>query len=128
MQAPMLNCIRMAVLNRLVARTVFSYLGMIRAAFRPEYWAAPDPATGPTQIEQNFGLIWGLAIQAYESTLVADDSRVDQFLEGRPTALSALAQQGLQEFRNGGSRCPNCHNGAELSAAGFSNLARRKWE
>ena len=103
----------------------YSYAGMIRAAFRPEYWSAPDPSAGPTQIEQNFGLIWGLAIQAYESTLVANDSRVDQFLEGRTTALTALEQQGLQQFRNGGSQCTNCHNGAELSAAGFTNLARR---
>ena len=74
----------------------------------------PRPRRRPTQIEQNFGLIWGLAIQAYESTLVANDSRVDQFLEGRTTALTALEQQGLQQFRNGGSQCTNCHNGGEL--------------
>lgn len=101
------------------------YAALIRAAFRPEYWSVPDPASGPLQIEHNFGLFWGLAIQAYESTLVANDSRVDQFLEGRAAALTAIEQQGLQEFRNGGAQCTNCHNGAELSAAGFTNLARR---
>lgn len=106
-------------------RAEYSYSGLIRAAFQPEYWSAPDPGAGPTQIERNFGLIWGLAIQAYEATLEANDSRVDQFLEGRTDALTALEQQGLQQFRNGRSQCINCHNGPELSAAGFTNLARR---
>ena len=102
-----------------------NYPAMIRAAIRSEYWSAPNPATGANQMEKNFGLIWGLAIQAYESTLVANDSRVDQFLEGRTAALTALEVQGLQEFRNGRAQCTNCHNGGELSAAGFTNLARR---
>ena len=101
------------------------YASLIQAAFQPEYWNGPDSTEGVSQIELNFGLIWGLAIQAYEATLVANDSRVDQFLEGRTTVLSALEQQGLAEFRGGGSQCSNCHNGAELSAAGFTNLARR---
>src|SRR5207247_1508523 len=64
-------------------------------------------------------------IQAYEATLVANDSRVDQFLEGRTAALTALEQQGLSEFRAGGSQCTNCHNGAEFTAAGFSGVQRR---
>src|SRR3989475_13231714 len=33
-------------------------------------------------IESNFPLIWGLAIQMYETTLIANDSRADRFLEG----------------------------------------------
>lgn len=103
----------------------FSYAAMIQAAFRAEYWSAPASDSGPLQMERNFALFWGLAIQAYETTLAANDSRVDQFLEGRTDALSALEQQGLTEFRTGGSQCTTCHNGPELSAAGFTNFLRR---
>ena len=99
----------------------WSYAALIRLAFREEYWNSPDFAG---HVERNFAVFWGLAIQAYETTLVANDSRVDQFLEGRQAALTQLEQQGLQEFRGGGSQCANCHNGAELSAAGFTNFRR----
>ena len=44
---------------------------------------------------------------------------------GDTDALTALEQQGLNEFRNGGSQCTNCHNGAELTAAGWSVVQRR---
>jgi cytochrome c peroxidase len=106
-------------------RPEWSYGALIQAAIRPEYWSSPQLYEGYAQAEQNFGLIWGLAIQAYEATLVSDDSRVDQFLEGRTGALTALEQNGLNEFRNGGSQCTNCHNGAELTAAGWS-VARQR--
>ncbi|MFN7919290.1 MAG: cytochrome c peroxidase [Bryobacteraceae bacterium] len=106
-------------------RSEFSYAALIQAAFRPEYVNSTELLDGYSQAEQNFALFWGLAIQAYESTLVANDSRVDQFLEGRTAALTALEQQGLNEFRNGGSQCINCHNGAETTAAGWSVVQRR---
>ncbi len=106
-------------------RPEWSYSALIQAAFRPEYYSSPDLSEGYTQAENNFGLFWGLAIQAYETTLIANDSRVDQFLEGRTSALTALEQQGLNEFRNGGSQCTNCHNGAELTAASWSAIQRR---
>jgi cytochrome c peroxidase len=106
-------------------RPEWSYDALIQAAFRPEYYSSPDLSEGYSQTENNFGLFWGLAIHAYESTLVANDSRADQFLEGRTNALTALEQQGLNEFRGGGSQCTNCHNGAELTAAGWSVIQRR---
>jgi cytochrome c peroxidase len=102
-----------------------SYPALIKAAFRPEYVASAERVEGYTQTESNFALIWGLAIQAYEATLVANDSRVDRFLEGDTAALTALEQQGLNQFRAGGSQCINCHNGAELTAAGFTTVQRR---
>lgn len=106
-------------------RSEWSYTALVQAAFRPEYWNAQGTLDGYTQAENNFALFWGLAIQAYEATLVANDSRVDQFLEGRTGVLSALEQQGLNEFRNGGSQCLNCHNGAETTAAGWTTVQRR---
>ncbi len=103
----------------------WSYGALIQAAFRPEYYNSPELTEGYTQTENNFGLFWGLAIQAYEATLIANDTPVDQFLEGRTGALSTLQQQGFNEFRAGGSQCTNCHNGAEFSAAGWSVVSRR---
>jgi cytochrome c peroxidase len=106
-------------------RPEWTYLRLIQNAFRPEYHAAPTGDGGYAQAENNFALIWGLAIQAYESTLVSDDSRVDRFLEGVTSALTALEVQGLNEFRNGGSQCLNCHNGAETTAAGWTTVRLR---
>jgi cytochrome c peroxidase len=106
-------------------RPEWSYGALIQAAFRPKYYNSPDLIEGYTQAESNFALFWGIAIQAYEATLIANDSRVDQFLEGSAGALTGLEQQGLNEFRNGGSQCTNCHNGAELTAAGWSGVLRR---
>lgn len=104
---------------------LYTYEFLIQAAFRPEYWSASDIEAGYTQADRNFELFWGLAIQAYEATLIADDTRVDQFLEGRTDALSALEIQGLNQFRAGGSQCLNCHNGPESTAAGWTGFNRQ---
>ena len=117
-----------------------TYEAMIRVAFQPAYWsssavvdrdgrlvAATGEATRPGEFSQmayNFGLFFGLAVQAYESTLVSDDTPVDRFLAGDGTALTAVQQQGLNEFRDGGSQCTQCHQGPELSAAGVTTAAR----
>jgi len=100
----------------------FSYSAMIRDAFQPEYWNAPD---GRPMMERTFALYWGLAIQAYELTLVSDSTRFDRFIEGDASALSALEQSGLQEFQGGGSQCTQCHQGAESTAASFSHVNRK---
>jgi hypothetical protein len=114
----------------------FSYAALVRSAFRRDYWGsvvvvdangrrvpgATEPV-GPnefTQMAYDFALFFGLAVQAYEATLVADDTRVDRFLDGQSDALSALEEQGLNEFRSGGSQCTRCHQGPELSAAGVT--------
>jgi cytochrome c peroxidase len=103
-----------------------SYPALIRTAFQPRYWESEaTDAAGYTQMERNFPLYWGLAIQAYESTLVSGETRYDRFLEGDTGALTALEQQGLAEFRGGGSQCTNCHMGPELTAASFTNFRRR---
>jgi cytochrome c peroxidase len=57
----------------------------------------------------------------YESTLVSDNSRFDQFMEGNHTALSALEQMGLDRFQGKG-HCTSCHNGAEFTDATVSNV------
>jgi uncharacterized protein (TIGR03437 family) len=102
----------------------FSYSALIQSAFQPAYWSGTGLVDGQfSQVETNFSLFWGLAIQAYESTLVSDNARIDQFLEGNQQALSGLEQQGLQVFQRNNSHCTQCHQGPEFTAASFTNAA-----
>src|SRR5262245_56273652 len=97
---------------------------MIQAAFLAAYWSGQGLVDGQfTQMEANFPLFFGLAIQAYESTLVSSNSRFDQFLEGKSQALSGLEQQGMQVFLAEKARCTQCHQGTEFTAASFTTAA-----
>ena len=69
-----------------------------------------------TQMEANFSLFWGLAIQLYEATLVADNTAFDRFAAGRNNALTEEAKLGLEMFLTKG-RCINCHAGPEFTGA-----------
>jgi len=69
----------------------------------------------------NFPLFWGLAIQAYESTLVSDQTPVDRFLAGDTAALSPAAQTGMSIF-TGKGRCSSCHIGAEMTSASVRSI------
>lgn len=106
-----------------------TYAKLIKKAFKPAWWGyeghvddsgapvlVPDGRPQYLMMEYNFALIFGLAVQLYESTLVADDSRVDRYLEGDRNALSELEIWGMAVFRQKGS-CANCHGGALLSNA-----------
>ena len=114
-----------------------TYVAMIQAAFQPKWWSsnavvdaesnflhlgAPLNTNEYSQMEYNFSMFWGVAIQLYEATLVSNNSRLDQFLEGNPNALSSLEQRGLDRFTGKGS-CTTCHSGAELTDAAVSNTA-----
>lgn len=101
-----------------------TYAALVQKAFQPAYWNAPEVINGYSQMEQNFGLFWGLAIQAYESTLISGNTRFDQFQEGNRQALTALEQQGLQVFQGGNSQCSTCHRGPEMTAAAFTSVLR----
>ncbi|WP_414587390.1 cytochrome-c peroxidase [Scytonema sp. PCC 10023] len=124
-----------------------SYEALIQDAFQPEWWRSNvvirvDPQTGErtflrkpkrrlstieyTQMEYNFSLFFGLAIQAYESTLVSADTPFDQFLAGNTSALTDQQKKGWDIFqdRNKGG-CIGCHAGSELTAASVSTLTQR---
>ncbi len=117
-----------------------TYAALIRAAFQPAFWSSAavvdadgrlivqtGEPSGPHEFSQmayNFGLFFGLAVQAYQATLVSDDSPVDRFLAGDASALNGIQQQGLAAFRAGGSQCTQCHQGPELSAAGITTAGR----
>ena len=105
-------------------RQPITYLALAQAAFQPEYWNSSLKADGDfTQAESNFALFFGLAAQAYESTLVSGQTRYDRFLDGDRSALDAREQAGLQLFR-GRAACATCHGGAETTLASASDIAR----
>lgn len=97
-----------------------TYAGMIQAAFQPTFWNSSTQVDGYSQMEQNFSLFFGLAVQLYEATLVANQSPFDRFQEGDATAMSASAQRGFGMFQSGAAACFNCHVGPELTGASVS--------
>jgi len=112
-----------------------TYRALIMAAFRPIYWASNDDVGGFTQMEANFSLFLGLAIQAYESTLVSDESPFDEFMEGDDEALEPEQLLGLLAFIRrldstdpvftaeiGVGNCVACHAGPEFTEAAFTSL------
>lgn len=136
---------------------VSTYNAMIAAAFQPEWWDSKklvrvhpdgttevvarrdrDPETEEyTLMQYNFGLFFGLAIQLYQATLIADDTPWDRFRREHPDPtdpalnpwtntdpdhISRLALFGAMLFndRTRGPtnlRCSNCHESAELTDA-----------
>jgi len=93
-----------------------TYAQLVKAAFHDAYWRTSTPVGGFTLMESNFSLFWGLAIQAYEMTLVSDDSRFDRFADGDRRALTPVEQAGLAIFQGKG-KCINCHRGPEFTGA-----------
>lgn len=112
-----------------------AYTQLVQRAFKPEYWAGagrfdangdPVAATvgGYSQIEVNFPLFFGLAVQLYESTLVSDQTPFDAFLAGDDYALDDVQKFGLEIFLDEG-KCINCHSGTELTGAAVGQRANQ---
>ncbi len=97
-----------------------TYTDMIKKAFVPEWWeftrhvclgadgstvATVDPVSAScplntseySQMEYNFSLFWGVAIQMYESTLIADSTPLDRYLEQQQT-FSLVGDSRQQQF------------------------------
>ena len=53
------------------------------------------------------------ALAAFERSLVANNSRFDQYMKGEVTALSALEKEGFASFMK--ACCAKCHNGPMFS-------------
>lgn len=132
------------------------YHSLVRRAFKPAYWEAPDVVRFSrneakerksmdllrpvqfdrqrderdekvSQMEANFTLFFSLALQLYQSTLVADDSRFDQFASGDESKLNQSEKAGWELFQGKG-HCINCHGGAELTNASFRNVINQRLE
>jgi cytochrome c peroxidase len=102
-----------------------TYADLIRKAFYPQYWSDPtrttitptgaivtDPVAGYNQMEHNFALFWGLAIQEYEALLVSDQTKFDR----GSFFFTAQEKKGMDIFQNKGN-CVFCHSGPLFSAA-----------
>ena len=102
-----------------------TYADLIRKAFYPQYWSdvtlttitptgavVPDPIAGYNQMEHNFALFWGLAVQEYEALLVSDQTKFDR----GTFFFTAQEKAGLNIFQNKG-KCTFCHSGPLFSAA-----------
>ncbi len=66
----------------------------------------------------------GLAIAAYERTLLANEAPFQQWLKGNQEAMSDLEKQGAIVFF-GKAQCVDCHNGPALSSEGFYALGMK---
>jgi cytochrome c peroxidase len=84
-----------------------SYRGLIEQAFG---------AATAADAENVFSRVWGEALQAYQATLIPDETPFDRFLGGRITALSPRQIVGLVTFVGRGN-CTVCHAGPMLSDA-----------
>jgi cytochrome c peroxidase len=102
-----------------------TYASLIQTAFQPQYWNSSKTitlnGTQFTQMEYNFAMFWGLAVQAYEATLVSGNTPYDQFAKGTKTALTSIQAQGLNIF-TGKGQCTKCHTGPEFTAAAFTTV------
>lgn len=75
-------------------------------AYRPMFERAFPGDADPVTVGN-----WGLAIGAYERTLLTP-APFDRYLGGDQAALSAKAKQGLDKFMSFG--CSGCHNGVTV--------------
>jgi len=103
-----------------------TYADLIKQAFNQKYWSYQGQgqfghsANGEPyqQIEANFALFFGLAIQLYESTLVSDQAPFDlsrRDKDNQPIDLSTEELNGLEQFRV--NLCVECHVGPNFTAA-----------
>jgi len=107
-----------------------NYRQLVRQAFQPAYWnntlyfaynpdsgtvsSSPSSANGFQLDELNFSLFFGLAIDAYERTLISDQTPFDA---GLPSGSPAQLGQSLFV---GKASCIACHDGPLLSKAAFT--------
>lgn len=110
-----------------------TYQDLVKKAFARRYWSATDGLMLPgdssgtvyNQMEANFSLFFGLALQLYQQTLVSDQSRFDSpRLPGpspqKPEALTDQEMRGLTIFLDG--HCFLCHGGPTLSNAAHPKI------
>ncbi|WP_426994542.1 cytochrome c peroxidase [Methylomonas sp. CM2] len=123
-----------------------TYKNLVIQAFNSQYWAYSGvgkfgaPANGGAaynQMEANFAMFFGLAIQLYESTLVSDQSPFDMSpldanlaptwsnisaaTPAETTAKIASLKHGFNLFVN--NHCGRCHIGPTMSLAAVATNA-----
>ncbi len=102
------------------------YRTLIQQAFKPAYWNnaqyfTVDPPTGNVTLstvptvgyrvdELNFSMFFGIAVDAYERTLISDKTPFDV------GTMSDDARHG-QDIFTGKAKCATCHDGALFTKA-----------
>ena len=99
-----------------------TYESLIQKAFIPPLWKSDSKSRKNTRapeplIESNFGLFLGLALMAYEETLVSDQTPFDspRTADGYPSAFTPDQRRGLDLFNR--LECDFCHSGTLFTAA-----------
>ena len=123
---------------------ISSYEAMIKRAFQRKWWdsqqfvrinadgsrtVVEEPGQDTfSQMEMNFSLFFGLAVQLYQATLVADNTPVDRYLaedrDTNPYDTKHLTEEQLIGFfiADNEGRCLNCHGGPEFTFASVSKI------
>ncbi len=114
-----------------------TYKNLVTRAFSPKYWsysgtgpfgAAPG-STPYTQMEANFAMFFGLALQLYQSTLVSDQAPIDittRDAAHKPTwAGMGKSPEELAALSNGfntyvANHCNLCHAGPTMTTAAIA--------
>jgi cytochrome c peroxidase len=89
-------------------------------AFKVAFPAADATAEGAEITRVHIGV----ALGAFERTLISRNSGFDRFIAGKATAMNAEAQHGLELFV-GKANCIACHNGPNFTDESFHNLGRK---
>lgn len=93
----------------------FTYEQAVKYIFNDRLWNSTETVwiegKEYSQMEANFSLFFGLAVQLYEATLVSDETPFDKYAEGDASAMSESAQRGFAVFMGDG-KCIACHDGA----------------
>lgn len=105
---PMINPVEMASPKAHVAEQLKSIPGY-RAPFTAAFPDDKDPITLPNVQK---------AIAVFETTLLTPNAPFDQFLKGKPSALSPRQKQGLSLFMDKG--CSGCHSGINIGGGMYA--------
>jgi hypothetical protein len=119
-----------------------TYKAMITKAFNSKYWShtalgpfgAPAPGQTPyNQVEANFSMFFGIALQMYQATLISDQAPIDlsprdpgsmrptwQGMGKTPDEIASL-RNGQQQFE--GNHCLICHSGSLGTSAAITSYA-----
>lgn len=119
-----------------------TYKAMITKAFNPKYWSysalgpfgAPAPGQMPyNQVEANFSLFFGIALQMYQSTLISDQAPIDlsprDAISYEPTwAGMGKSPEEIASLKNGviqfeSNHCNLCHGGPTMTIASVATNA-----
>ena len=110
-KGPVLNPIEMGMANEAAV------LARLEEAGYGEPFKTAFPGAEPALTYDNYAE----AVAAFERTLITRD-RFDDFLAGKPKALTAAEMGGLKEFMEIG--CIDCHNGALLGGDSYEQMGQ----